>query len=53
MSAFVGFEFTDEDLGVEPPIDLKFLKGIPSEGFLANKDTGKPIKPLSDELCSS
>jgi len=53
MEAFVGFEFPDEDLGVEPPTDLKFLKGKPSDGLRANKDTGKPISPLSDALCSS
>lgn len=53
MEAFVGFEFPDEDLGVEPPTDLKFLKGKPSDGLRANNDTGKPISPLSDALCSS
>jgi hypothetical protein len=53
MGVFVGFEPPDEDLGVEPPKDLKFLKGKPSDGFLAKKDTGNPISPLSDELCSS
>ena len=39
--------------GVAPAKDPRFLKGLPSEGFLTKGGKEAPIKPLSDPLCSS